>query len=86
MAWLEPAVGGEGKWVKEGEPIGHFVVHEISPGRVTLRRGEQRCELMVSGRRIEQTLVRDVRPGWPQANAAGPNNISVAEARSETNW
>ena len=86
MALMEPAVGGEAKWVKEDEQIGHFVVHEISPGRVILRHGEQRCELMVSGRRTERTLVRAVRPGSPQANAAGSNSASATEARNEVDW
>jgi len=84
MALIEPTIGGEAKWAKEGTPVGHFVVHEIRQGLVVLRNGEQRCELTVERNHVERSLVRDVRPGSRQVSAAGLDGTLMPETRSET--
>ena len=84
MALIEPTIGGDAKWVKEGTPVGHFVVHEIRQGLVVLRNGEQRCELTVERNHVERSLVRDVRPGSRQVSAAGLDGTLMPETRSET--
>jgi hypothetical protein len=69
----------DARWVKEGAPVGHFVVHEIKQGAVVLRNGEMQCELAVERSRLRRTLVRDVRAGSRQVSAAVPDSNSVIE-------
>ena len=59
---VDPGDPDNGRWVKEGAQIGHFVVHEIRRGAVVLRDGERLEELVVERRPTKRSLVRDVRP------------------------
>jgi hypothetical protein len=38
---------GNGRWVKEGTQVGHFVIHEIRKGMIVYRDGEQLREMAV---------------------------------------
>lgn len=39
--------GADAQWMREGEQVGHVVIHEIRPGTVVCLAGEQLCELSV---------------------------------------
>jgi len=72
MALISEPGGSEadGKWVKEGDVLGHFVVHEIRKGIIVFRNGDDLCELAVQRRRALRSLVRDVRPSSHKVSAA----------------
>jgi hypothetical protein len=71
MALLsEPGNGDVGRWVREGTQVGHFTVHEIRQGVVVLRDGNNTRELAVERATLQRNLVKEVRPGNSQANAA----------------
>jgi len=71
MALISEPGGSEadGKWVKEGDQLGHFVVHEIRKGMVVFRSGDDLRELAVKKGRASRSLVRGVRSDSRQANA-----------------
>ncbi len=61
MALVSEPGGSEadGKWVKEGNQLGHFVVHEIRKGMVVFRSGDDLHELAIEQRRPSRSLVRE---------------------------
>jgi len=46
LIW-EAGASDTGRWMKEGEQIGHFVVHEIRAGSVVYLDGEKLCEMAI---------------------------------------
>jgi len=57
----EPGSADENpRWVKEGERLGHFVVHEIRRGVVVYRdQNEQLHEMSIERKAATRSLVRD---------------------------
>jgi len=65
MALIAEAGSGEGngRWVKEGTQVGHFVVHEIGPNGIIYRDGDQLREMGVEPAMGPPSIVQDVRAG-----------------------
>ena len=88
MALVSESGGSEadGRWVKEGDQLGHFVVHEIRRSIVVCRDGDRLCEISVERKRLRRNLVRSTSGGTRKVSAAteqdevmlrrpdGPNN------------
>lgn len=66
----EPGLGGGlERWVKEGDQVGHFVIHEIRRGVVVARSGDRLQEMTVEPVKAERGLVRGTRTVEPKLNA-----------------
>jgi hypothetical protein len=76
LIWA-PGASDTGRWIKEGEPIGHFVIHEVRAGSVVYRDGEKLCEMAIEREPASPTAVahegRSATSGVQAAvGAAGP--------------
>jgi hypothetical protein len=83
------AAEDDGRWVKEGTRLGHFVIHEIRGSGIVYRDGEQLREMFVESASGPSSLVREIRPGSRSASAAvgdvgatlpipaGPNGVGI---------
>ena len=56
MALVVESGSNEARWVREGEQLGHFTIHEIKPGAVVCLAGKELSE-MVLDREAEPTVV-----------------------------
>lgn len=72
MALISEVGAAEGmeRWVKEGAPVGHFVIHEIRPDSIVYRDGDQLREMVVETARVPTSIVQDVRRGSGRSVAA----------------
>lgn len=59
MALVAEPGGSEadGRWVKEGNQLGHFVVHEIRKGTVVFRSGDDLRELAFCRRWLREGVL-----------------------------
>jgi len=82
---------GTERWVKEGAPVGHFVIHEIRQDGIVYRDGDQLREMAVETAHDPVSIVQDVRRGSgrsvatardaraPLATPVEPNGAAAGE-------
>ncbi len=58
LIW-EPGASDSGRWVKEGAPVGHLVIHEVRDGSVVLRDGEKFHEVSIESQDLSTAVVAD---------------------------
>jgi len=79
MALIAESGAEAARWVREGERIGHFTIHEIKPGAVVCLAGADR---------LEMALQRDPEPTPAISNdcrlAASPSSSPTAAAAAVT--
>ena len=65
LVW-EPA-GGR-RWVRQGDRLGHFVIHKIHGDKIVYRAGDQLRETALDRGTTATSLVRGHAAGVAQAN------------------
>ena len=78
LVW-EPA-GGR-RWLRQGDRLGHFVVHEIHADKIVYRAGGNLREMAVEHGASPPGIVRDTRPGSRRVSSA-PDDAAAALAGS----
>ncbi len=73
MALVVESGSKEARWVREGEQLGHFAIHEIKPGAVVYLAGEGTSEMVLD------------REAGPTVVAAGSNLAGPAGSQAATN-
>lgn len=58
LIW-EPGATDSGRWIREGTQVGHCTIHEIRPGSVVYRGGDQLREMAVELETVDTTAVAD---------------------------
>lgn len=71
--------GTDAQWLREGEHMGHYVIHEIRPGVVVCLAGEQLHEMAVETEAVSAPLASTGRSGPPSGPLTAAGSLPAAE-------
>jgi hypothetical protein len=61
------------RWIREGEHVGHFVIHEVKPAAVVYQAGEELQEMSLQPDNLQPTLASSGATGFAIDPKAAPN-------------